>query len=78
MFFTVKGSAEPCGMFTIGHLILIIITSLCIAIAVHFTKQKQEKQIHRIICALTIILWILEIARIGFVTLIECSKNLKT
>lgn len=76
MFFSVKGSVEPCGMFTIGHLILVITTAILIFVAILFSKRQKEEQVYKTIRILTIILWILEFARISFVIGIEHSTNL--
>lgn len=75
MFFSTKGQYPPCGMFSIGHLILIIITSSAIYIAIKYTKNKDEKQISKIIRIFTILICNLEILKILFVLLIEKAKN---
>ena len=45
MFFAKAGEYEACGMFTIGHFILIVITIIGIIISLKKTvnKSKQEK-----------------------------------
>lgn len=75
MFFSAKGTYPACGMFTIGHLFLIIITSILIYISIRYTKNKEKEAIGRIIKKLTIIICILEILKILFVLCVEKAKN---
>lgn len=75
MFFSAKGEYLPCGMFSIGHFILIIITSLAIYIAIKHTKNKDKNQVYKIIKTLTIIICILELLKIIFVLFIEKAYN---
>lgn len=74
-FFSVKGSMTPCGLFSIGHFILLGITILCIAIAIKLTMHKNKEQIHKIIQIFTIIICALEIAKILFNLLVEKTTN---
>lgn len=57
------GEYEPCGIFTIGHLVLIIITVIGIIIAL---KCSQKKDVYNIIKSITLIIYILEIITIIF------------
>lgn len=66
MFFAKPGIYEPCKMFSIGHLILFIITITIIIIALHFTRAFNKEKIKIIIQKSTILLWILEIIKIIF------------
>lgn len=78
MFFSNSGEYEPCGMFTIGHISLIIITLILIHIALDKTKNKDKEEVRKIIKKLTIIMWILEIFKICFTISKEGTKNLNT
>lgn len=64
MFFAKAGEVEPCGIFTLGHLILVIIFLVIIAIAVKFTNIKNNETIKKLIQKLTIIMWLFEIVKI--------------
>lgn len=57
------GEYEPCGIFTTGHLVLIIITVIGIIIAL---KCSQKKDVYNIIKSITLIIYILEIITIIF------------
>ena len=48
MFFSKPGEYEPCGIFTLGHLKLIILTAICITMALKntVTKSKNEQKMH--------------------------------
>lgn len=66
-----KSETYPsCGIFTIGHFILIGITIIGLVIALKLTMKRSKEQVHKIIRNLTITVCILEIIKIGF--------NLKT
>lgn len=62
--FAEMGKYEPCGIFTKGHFILIAITILGIAIALKYSIKKSKEDVHKIIKYITVIAWILEIAKI--------------
>ena len=64
MFLSKPGEYEPCGMFTLKHLLLFIITWLLILVAVKNTKIMQKEDIKKIIRKFTIVIWILEIIKI--------------
>lgn len=62
--FANAGIYEPCGIFTKGHFILMIITLIGILVALKYTVKKNKKEVHHIIKTLTIIMCIMEILRI--------------
>lgn len=62
--FANAGIYEPCGIFTKGHFILMIITLIGILVALKYTVRKNKKEVHHIIKTLTIIMCIMEILRI--------------
>lgn len=66
MLFKNANQVVPCGMFSIGHLILFSITIISIAIALKYTKNIEQDKVKKIIKKSTIILWILEIIKIIF------------
>lgn len=66
MFFSKAGKYEACGIFSIGHLALIIVTIIGIAISLKNTIHKSKKEIKDIIKKCTISMWIFEIIIITF------------
>ena len=66
MFFSKPGEYEPCGIFTLGHLKLIILTAICITMALKNTVTKSENEIKNIIKKCTITMWIFEAIIIAF------------
>lgn len=76
--FSKSGVYPPCGMFTIGHFILIAITIITIAIALKFTMKKDKEQVNRIIKYLTIPICMLEIVKIIFNITTGDIRNVNT
>ena len=66
MLFARPGEYEPCGMFTIGHFELIIITIFGIVVALKNTIHKTKEEVKQIIKRCTIAMWILEVIKISF------------
>ena len=66
MFLSKPDESNSCGIFTLGHFILIILTTVGIITALIKTKNKSKDDVSRIIKNMTIIIWILEVFRIGF------------
>ena len=63
MFFSKSGTFKPCGIFTIGHLLLTVITIIFVTIALRKTIKMNVKEI---IKKCTIFLWIFEVIIITF------------
>lgn len=66
MLFANTGEYEPCGIFTIDHFKLIIITAIGIIIALKKTINKTKEEVKEIIKRCTILMWIFEIIKIFF------------
>ena len=66
MFFLLLNEYEACGIFTTKHFILIILTITGIIIALKKTIHKNKEEVKKIIKNMTILIWILEVIRIGF------------
>ena len=49
MFFAKPDEYEAAGLYSIEHLILFILTTICIIIAVIKTKDKKQKEVKKII-----------------------------
>lgn len=62
-FFQMNESLVPCGMFTLGHLLLFTITIILVLLALKFSKKMNKKEVKRTIKIITIFLWILEIIK---------------
>lgn len=65
-FFSPSGEYPPCGMFTIPHLIALVICLLLIIIGVYYSKKLKEKNIYIIIKIVAIIVALLELIKIGY------------
>ncbi len=78
MFFSKAEECKPCGLFGIEHFILLVLTIMGIVIAIKHTKINNDKDIKRIILKLTVIIWILEIAKIIFNIWAGNRNNLNT
>lgn len=66
MLFAKPGELEPCGMFTKGHLELIILTVIGIIVTLKKTVNKTKEEIREIIRKITKTMWLLEIIIIAF------------
>lgn len=66
MLFAYPGEYEPCGLFTLDHFKLMIITIIGIAIALKSTINKGKEEVKQIIKKCTIVIWIFEIIIISF------------
>lgn len=78
MFFTKSEECIPCGMFNIKHLMLSFITLLGIILAVKHRRINKKEDIKKIIIRMTVIIWILEIAKIAFSIWSGSINNLNT
>lgn len=77
MFFAKPGLYEACGLFSIGHIFLLLLTILGIYLALKYIKL-DEKRILQTIRILTVVAWILEIIKIIFNFKIGNGHNLNT
>ena len=76
MLFAKPGEYEPCGLFTIDHFKLIIITIVVIIIALKKTINKSKEEVKQIIKNCTIVIWIFEIIIITFKIIRNGTSNL--
>lgn len=63
-FLEMNDDLDPCGMFTIGHFLLLFLTITTVLLALKYTKAKKEEKVKKIIQVTTVFLWILEIFKI--------------
>ena len=75
MFFSKPGEYEPCGIFSIGHIILLVVSFSCIVLALFFTRKFSKDKVKKTIKISTVVLWILEIIKIVFNISIGTAKN---
>lgn len=60
------GKYNACGLFTIGHFILMLCSIIGIRFGLKFTYLKSKESVHKIIKNLAIVLLVLEILRIAY------------
>lgn len=75
MFFSKPGQYKPCGLYSMGHIILLIVSFTCIAVALFFTRKFDKDKVKKTIKISTITLWVLEIIKIIFNIAIGNIKN---
>lgn len=66
VLFKSASEVKPCGMFSMQHFILLVITTACIITAIENTKNMEKDKVKELIKKATIFLWILEIIKIIF------------
>ena len=75
MFFCLPYAMKPCGMYTVGHLALFLMTALLIGTGLYLCRQMSEERVRTVIRAVTALLWALEIWKIVFVLAVTGSRN---
>lgn len=75
MFFAKPYEYEPCGMYSIGHLVLFLLTALAIAGGLYASRHMDEARVRRTVRIVTVLLWVLEVAKILFVLIVTESRN---
>lgn len=75
MFFCPPYSVEPCGLFSVGHLVLFMVTAALIAVGLWVSRRMDEGRIRTVIRWITAAVWVLEIWKILFVLLVTESRN---
>lgn len=76
MLFARPGEYKSCGIFTKGHMILIIITIIGIATAFKKTVHKNKEEVKKIIKNCTIVMWIFEFIMISFKIITGGIRNI--
>lgn len=72
MFLSKSGEYKASGIYNVKHYIVVLITLLCVFIAIRYTKDKKKQEIKKIIQICTIVMWIFEVIIISF-KLTQCS-----
>ena len=78
MFFARPGDYEACGIFSVSHFVLLLITSIIIVILLYKVRNYKHEKVLKIIKISTIVLWILEILKIIFNICIGNTLNPNT
>ena len=76
--FSKMGEREACGIFSIGHFVLLGLSIVGIYIGLKLTKNKTKEEVKAIITKSTIFLWILELVKIAFNLLTGNADNPNT
>lgn len=76
MLFAKAGEYEPCGIFSMQHFGLIIVTILGIVVALKKSMNKTKQEVKQTIKKCTIIIWELEIIKIIFKLCTEDIRNI--
>lgn len=75
MFFSLPFEYPPCGLFGWGHATLFFVTALLIAGGLFAARNADVRTVRRIVRISTLLLWVLEMAKILFVLLRTGSRN---
>lgn len=75
MFLAKAGTYPPCGLFSIGHFIILTIVLIGVILALKFIKVESKKDVKKIIRIATLIVWILEILKTIFNYVVEGGTN---
>lgn len=75
MFFCPPYAYTPCGMYTVGHLVLFLVAVIGVAAGLYLARGLDARRIRTVIRAVTALLWVLELAKILFVLLVTKSNN---
>ena len=76
MLFANPGEYEACGMFTKGHITLLLLTVIGIIVALKNTANKTKEEVKQIIKRCTILMCVLEVITITFKLLTGDPRNL--
>ena len=74
-FFCKPYELPPCGLFTVGHLVLFLATALLIGVGLWCSRHMSEKQVRLTVRISTATLWVLELCKILFVLIVTRSSN---
>ena len=74
-FFAPPGVYAPCGTYTVGHLVLFLLTLCTLALALWRARHLSPEAVRRRVLVIGIWLWVLEICKIAFVLLVVRSGN---
>ena len=75
MFFCAPYEVSPSGIFSKGHLVLFLVTFVLVALALYLSRGMGTLAVRRTLRAVTLFLWVMELAKILFVLLGTGSRN---
>jgi len=75
VFFSLPNQYPPAGLFSAGHLLLLVVTVFCIAFFLWLSRGMSEFAVRRTVRAVTALLFVLEGAKILFVLFVVRSRN---
>ncbi len=75
MFFSLPFEYPPCGLFTRGHAVLLLVTALLVAGGLYAARNADARTVRRIVRISTALLWVLELVKILFVLFRTGSRN---
>ncbi len=65
-FFAVYGECEPAGLHSAGHRLLLVSALVAVAVALNHTLLLPFGQIRTLIRVTSVLMWVLELVKIGF------------
>ena len=65
-FFSKRYAYPVCGMYSAGHILFLLVIALFIAVGLFFSKNISEKGLKKQTLSFAIVLWVLEIIKIGY------------
>lgn len=74
-FFAPQGAYPAAGLFGVEHAVLFLVTALLIGVGVFASRSLGEREVHRVIRAAAVSLWVLETAKITFVLFVNRTTN---
>ena len=74
-FFAPPGRFAPCGIYTVGHLVLFLVTVAALVLALLFSRRCSPRAVRRQVLFLAVLLIVLELLKIGFVLFVVRSGN---
>jgi hypothetical protein len=66
IFFAPNGKYPPCGLYTAGHIIILLFTMLDVAVSLYFALRYLKGQVKTVIRLFMLIVTVLEIIKIAF------------
>lgn len=75
LFFAPSGTRPAAGLFSHSHLLLLLLTLAGILLALRCSRRMHARERDRTVALSTAVLWVLELAKILFVLLVERSTN---
>lgn len=75
MFFSLPNEYTPAGLFSGWHFLMLFVTGCFIALGLYCSRHMDKAAVRRTVRVVTVLLWVLETAKILFVLLVVKSRN---